>query len=208
MFCNNNNNNGCITILNESKFMFDFVIELGFQCSYSLTTESNNETLITVNNEVHKLLSLYTNTSNVQYFPLVKLYTWITHSMTVINSIKPIYNEYKRKLQSYLYEYIDHAIIRPLINNNNTITQDSDLDNIKNCAILVIDIIFHLQFVFHNVFNFICDNNSTFSIEMFPESNRDNTSFPMYPYYISNNNEVIGCENCVSTKEPWEVLDD
>ena len=189
MFCNNNNNNGCITILNESKFMFDFVIELGFQCSYSLTTESNNETLITVNNEVHKLLSLYTNTSNVRYFPLVKLYTWITHSMTVINSIKPIYNEYKRKLQSYLYEYIGNAIIRPLINNNNTITQDSDLDNIKNCAILVIDIIFHLQFVFHNVFNFICDNNSTFSIEMFPESNRDNTSFPMYPYYISNNNE-------------------
>ena len=26
--------------------------------------------------------------------------------------------------------------------------------------------------------------------------------------YISNNNEVIGCENCVSTKEPWEVSEE
>ena len=26
--------------------------------------------------------------------------------------------------------------------------------------------------------------------------------------YVSNNNEVIGCENCVILKEPGEVLDD
>ena len=49
-------------------------------------------------------------------------------------------------------------------------------------------IIFHLQFIFHNVFNFTC-NKSTYSIEIFPESNRDNTSFPKYPHYILNNNE-------------------
>lgn len=25
--------------------------------------------------------------------------------------------------------------------------------------------------------------------------------------YVDNNGNVIGCENCVETKEPWEVLD-
>ena len=26
--------------------------------------------------------------------------------------------------------------------------------------------------------------------------------------YVSDNGDVIGCENCVSTKEPWEVMED
>lgn len=26
--------------------------------------------------------------------------------------------------------------------------------------------------------------------------------------YISNDGEVVGCENCISTKEPWEVDED
>ena len=193
VFCSNNNNNNSnsnyiTTMLNEDKFMFNFVIELGFQCSYSLTIDPNNETLINVNNEINKLLALYTNSANIQHFPLVKLYTWITYSITTINSIKPIYSEYKCKLQSHLYTYINDVIITPLINNNNTLIQNTDLDNIKYSASLIIDIIFHLQFIFHNVFNFIC-NKSTYSIEMFPESNRDNTSFPKYPHYILNNNK-------------------
>lgn len=23
--------------------------------------------------------------------------------------------------------------------------------------------------------------------------------------YVSNDGEIVGCENCISTKEPWEV---
>lgn len=25
--------------------------------------------------------------------------------------------------------------------------------------------------------------------------------------YVSNDGEIVGCENCISTKEPWEMME-